>query len=311
MDRLEAMAMFLAAVEKGSLSAAAREMGVPVPTLSRKVADLESRLGTQLLTRTTRKLAATEAGVAYAAAARRILEEVDEAEREAAGEFKAPRGDLVVTAPLFFGRRHVLPVIAEFLELFPQINVRLMLDDRNANLVEDHIDMAVRIGRLADSGMIATRVGSMRLVVCASPALLSARGEPQGPEDLTHAPCIATDGPLSGAGWRFRTPGTGAEVDAAVVPRLVTPAEAAVDAAVLGVGFARLLHYQAQDAIVAGALRLVLEPYEPEPAPIHLVHVPRAQMPLKMRKFLDFAAPRLRRSLATRESGGSAQTERA
>jgi len=298
--------MFLAAVEKGSLSAAAREMGVPVPTLSRKVADLESRLGTQLLTRTTRKLAATEAGVAYAAAARRILEEVDEAEREAAGEFKAPRGDLVVTAPLFFGRRHVLPVIAEFLELFPQINVRLMLGDRNANLVEDHIDMAVRIGRLADSGMIATRVGSMRLVVCASPALLAARGEPQGPEDLTQAPCIATDGPLSGAGWRFRTPGAGAEVDAAVVPRLVAPAEAAVDAAVLGVGFARLLHYQAQDAIEAGSLRLVLEPYEPEPAPIHLVHVPRAQMPLKMRKFLDFAAPRLRRSLATREIDGSA-----
>ncbi|MBV8794941.1 MAG: LysR family transcriptional regulator, partial [Hyphomicrobiales bacterium] len=177
MDRLEAMAMFLNAIDKGSLSAAAREMGVPVPTLSRKVADLESRLGTHLLTRTTRKLTPTEAGLAYAAAARRILEEVDEAEREAVGEFRAPRGELVLTAPLLFGRRHVLPVIADFLALFPEINVRLVLGDRNADLIEDHIDMAVRIGRLADSGMIATRVGSMRLVVCASPALLSTRGE--------------------------------------------------------------------------------------------------------------------------------------
>jgi DNA-binding transcriptional LysR family regulator len=311
MDRLEAMAMFLTAIDKGSLSAAAREMGVPVPTLSRKVADLESRLGTQLLTRTTRKLTPTEAGVAYAAAARRILEEVQEAEREAVGEFRAPRGELVVTAPLLFGRRHVLPVIADFLTLFPEINVRLVLGDRNADLIEDHIDMAVRIGRLADSGMIATRVGSMRLIVCASPALLSARGEPSRPEDLTHAPCVATDGPLSGSAWRFRSPETGAEVDAAVAPRLVTSAEAVVDAAVLGVGFARLLHYQAYDAIQAGALRLVLESYEPEPAPIHLAHVPRTQMPLKMRRFLDFAAPRLRKSLTMRESSALAQTEQA
>ena len=311
MDRFEAMAMFLTAIDKGSLSAAAREMGVPVPTLSRKVADLESRLGTQLLTRTTRKLTPTEAGVAYAAAARRILEEVDEAEREAVGEFRAPRGELVVTAPLLFGRRHVLPVIADFLALFPEINVRLVLGDRNADLIEDHIDMAVRIGRLADSGMIATRVGSMRLVVCASPALLSARGEPRRPKDLAHSPCVATDGPLSGSAWRFRSPESGTEIDAAVAPRLVTSAEAVVDAAVLGVGFARLLHYQAYDAIQAGALRLVLEPYEPEPAPIHLVHVPRTQMPLKMRRFLDFAAPRLRKSLAMLESCALAKPEQA
>ena len=311
MDRLEAMAMFVAAIDRGSLSAAAREMGVPVPTLSRKVADLELRLGTQLLTRTTRKLALTEAGVAYAAAARRILEEVDEAEREAVGEFRTPRGELVVTAPLLFGRRHVLPVIADFLARFPKINVRLALGDRNADLVEDHIDMAVRIGRLADSAMIATRVGSMRLVVCASPAFLAARGEPRQPEDLIHAPCVATDGPLSGAAWRFRTPGTGAEIHAAVAPRLVTSAEGAVDAAVLGVGFARLLHYQARDAIEAGALRLVLEAYEPERAPVHLVHVPRLQMPLKMRRFLDFAAPRLRKSLTMRESRTAAEPEEA
>jgi DNA-binding transcriptional LysR family regulator len=171
MDRLEAMVMFLTAIEKGSLSAAAREMRVPVPTLSRKVADLEVLLKTKLLTRTTRQLILTDAGVAYAAAARRVLEQVDEAERQAAGEFTTPRGELVITAPVLFGRLHVLPVVADFLAQFPEVNVRLMLGDRNVNLVDDQIDMAVRIGKLPDSGMIATRVGSMRRVVCGSPKL--------------------------------------------------------------------------------------------------------------------------------------------
>jgi len=303
MDRLEAMAMFLAAVEKGSLSAAAREMRVPVPTLSRKVADLEALLGTQLLTRTTRKLALTDAGVAYAAAARRILEQVQEAEREAAGEFTTPRGDLAITAPVLFGRLHVLPVVAEFLARFPQINVRLMLGDRNVNLIEDHIDMAVRIGKLPDSGMIATRVGSMRTVICGRPGLLAGPGAPEVPEDLTRVPCVASDGPLSGSNWRFRHPDTGATVEVPIAPRLVTTPEAAVDAAIRGVGLVRLLYYQVVDAIRAGTLILVLAAYEPEPAPVHLLHIPRGQMPLKMRRFLDFAAPRLRASLAAIGSG--------
>ena len=298
MDRFEAMSMFLAAVGKGSLSAAAREMRVPVPTLSRKVADLEALLGTQLLTRTTRKLTLTDAGISYAAATRRILERVHEAEREAAGEFTTPRGELVVTAPLLFGRLHVLPVVADFLALFPEINVSLVLGDRNVNLMDDHIDMAVRIGQLPDSGMIATRIGSMRAVSCASHKLLAGHGTPQRPEDLTRMPCIATGSPLLASAWRFRDPKTGATVEAPITPRLVTTAEAALDAAIRGVGFARLLYYQAFDALQAGELALVLEDYEPEPAPIHLVHVPHGQMPLKMRRFLDFAAPRLRKSLA-------------
>jgi len=167
MDRLEAMSMFLAAVENGSLSAAARQMRVPVATLSRKVAELEALLGTQLLTRTTRKLTLTDAGVTYAAASRHILELVNDAQREAAGEFTMPTGELVITAPLLFGRLHVLPIIVDFLALYPAINVRLALGDHIANLVDDGIDMAVRIGALPDSGMIATRVGSMRLVICA------------------------------------------------------------------------------------------------------------------------------------------------
>jgi DNA-binding transcriptional LysR family regulator len=298
MDRFEAMTMFLTAIEKGSLSAAAREMRVPVPTLSRKVADLEAQLGTQLLTRTTRQLILTDAGVAYAAAARGILEQVDEAERQAAGEFTTPRGELVITAPVLFGRLHVLPLIADFLAQFPEVNVRLMLGDRNVNLVDDQIDMAVRIGKLPDSGMIATRVGSMRRVVCGSPKLLKAQGIPRTPEELAGMPCVVSIGVQTLApGWRFRHPGTGVDTEVAISPRLATSAEAAVDAALRGVGFVCLRHYQVVDAVKCGKLRIVLEKYEPEPAPVHLIHATRGQMPLKMRRFLDFAAPRLRKAL--------------
>jgi DNA-binding transcriptional LysR family regulator len=302
MDRFEAMSMFLAAVEKGSLSAAAREIRVPVPTLSRKVADLEALLGTQLLTRTTRKLTLTDAGLAYAAAARRILEQVNEAEREAAGEFTTPRGELVITAPMLFGRLHVLPIVADFLALYPAINIRLTLGDRIADLVDDNIDMAVRIGRLPDSGMIATRVGSMRSVICASPKLLGEQGMPQTPDDLSQKPCIATDGSTVRSGWQFHLPKGHGTIEVPITPRLVTTTEAALDAAIRSLGFVRLRYYQAFEALQAGKLVLVLEAYEPEPAPIHLVHVSRGQMPLKMRGFLDFAAPRLRKSLAAIDS---------
>lgn len=165
-DRFEAMSMLLTAIDKGSLTAAAREMQVPAPTLRRKVADLEALLRTQLLMRTTRKLTLTDVGIAYAAATRRILEQVEKEECEAAGEFTTPRGELVVTAPLLFGRRHMLPIITDFLALFPEINVRLILGDRVVNFVDDHIDMALRIGNLPDSGMTATRVGSKILPKC-------------------------------------------------------------------------------------------------------------------------------------------------
>src|SRR5271156_3846261 len=216
MDRLEAMSMFLTAIEKGSLSAAAREMRIPVPTLSRKVADLEAQLGTKLLNRTTRQLILTDAGVAYAESARHILEQVDEAERQAAGEFTTPRGELAVTAPVLFGRLHVLPVVADFLAQYPEVNVRLMLGDRNVNLVDDQIDMAVRIGKLPDSGMIATRVGSMRRVICGSPRLLKRQGKghgiPRTPQELSGMPCVTSLGIQTlASGWHFRDPETGAD----------------------------------------------------------------------------------------------------
>lgn len=286
--------MFLAVSEKGSFSAAARSRGVPVQTVSRKIAELEAHLGTQLLTRTTRALALTDTGSAYAAAAKRIVEDVEAAERAAAGEYVMPKGDLVITAPLFFGRRHVIPLVSDFLGHYPEINIRLVLGDRNANLLDDQIDMAVRIGGLRDSTMIATRVGAIRAVVSASPDLLERHGHPLRPEELSNLPCIAPDGPISSAGWRFRDPTTSINFEVPFTPRLITNAEGAMEAAVRGVGFLRSLHYQVDDAVRAGTLALVLEAYELDPAPVHLVHAPRTQMPLKMRRFLDFAAPRLR-----------------
>lgn len=298
MDRLEAMMLLREVVDRGSLSAAGRSLHIPVPTLSRKVTELEALLGTRLLTRTTRKIALTDAGASYLAAARRILEQVEEAEREAAGEFRMPKGELVITAPIQFGQRHVLPLIAEFLASFPEINVGLRLADRNVHLVDDHIDMAVRIGALVESTLIATRVGSMRTVVCASPDLLGKHGVPLSPQDLRCLPCVTLDAPMPLAGWSFRPRGAAVTIEVPVAPRLsVTTAEAAAQAAIRSVGIARLLHYQVADAIHSGALRIVLEAYEPEPAPIHLLHAQRGQMPLKMRRFLDFAAPRLRRGL--------------
>lgn len=310
MDRLEAMTLLVLTVDRGSFSAAAREMRMPLATLSRKVSDLEAHIGTRLLVRTTRKLALTEAGIVYVAAARRILEQVADQERAAAGEYQAPRGELSLTAPVLFGRLHVLPIVADFLAAYPQIDIGLQLSDRNLHLIDDHIDMAVRIGSLPDSTMVATRVGTMRTVVAASPALLAAHGTPKAPQDLTTMPCVGFQSPSQASSWTFNTGHDGKVLEVPVHQRLtVTAAEAAVAAAIAGVGTTRVLHYQCGDAVAAGSLRLVLEDFEPEPMPVHLVHAARGTMPLKMRAFLDFAAPRLRQHLSHLAEGGRGQPQ--
>lgn len=204
MDRLNAMALLVKVTELGSMSAAARALNMPLTTVSRHIGELESALGVRLLARTTRKLTLTDAGVDYVAAARRILEEVENAERQATGEYQEPKGELVISAPTMFGRQHVLPVISEFIARYPLIRVRLLLSDRNADLVSDHVDLAVRIGDLADSSMVATRLGTMRIVACAHPALLAKYGEPQRPRDLAALPIIRIESPMPYRGWRFR-----------------------------------------------------------------------------------------------------------
>jgi DNA-binding transcriptional LysR family regulator len=300
MDRLEAMAVLLRVVDKGSFSAASRELGMPLATVSRKVNDLETHVGTKLLVRTTRKVALTDVGSAYVASARRILDEIDETERIAAGEFQVPRGELILTAPLLFGHLYILPIVTEFLAAYPEIGIRLLLSDRNLHLVEDHVDMGVRIGPLPDSTMIATRVGSMRTVVCASPKLLAGQGVPDTPEELAGLPSVNFDFLSPASRWSFRwKDGKGAS-DVLIRPRLsVTTAEAAVRAASEGAGVTRVLHYQCADALRDGSLRIILAEFEVEPLPVHLLHPGRAALPTKTRLFIDYAAERLRRRLTS------------
>jgi DNA-binding transcriptional LysR family regulator len=294
MDRLEAMSILLTAVEAGSLSAAARRLGMPLATVSRKVSDLEAHLRTRLFNRTSRRLTLTDAGRSYVEACKRILEEVTEAERTVAGEYSAPKGDLIVTAPVVFGRLHVLPVITAFLKAYQDINVRLVLADRIVNLLEDNVDLAVRIGPLSDSGLVATRVGAIRQVVCGSPAYFAARGVPERPVDLGRHDCITSDGLMSPDVWRF--PAGKSTASVAIRSRLaVNSAQAAIDAAVAGLGVTRVLSYQAVNAVRAGLLGVVLQDFEPASWPVSLVYAGRGRLlPLKLRAFLDFAAPRLK-----------------
>ena len=293
MNRLDSMFIFVTVADAGSLSAAARRLGMPLATVSRKVAELETHLKTRLLHRTTRQLSLTEAGSAYLVACRRILEDIGEAERAATGEYSAPKGELTVTAPVVFGRLHVVPVIAEFLAHYPLITVNLMLTDRVVHLMEEHGDIAVRIGELPDSSLMATRVGTVRRVVCASPAYLSQRGEPTHPADLAGHDCITFEVLESKRAWVF---GAGrSQVSVPVQSRLtVNTAEAAIDASALGVGLIRVLSYQVAEAVRHDALRVVLASYESAPLPVSLVQTGQAPLPLKLRAFLDFVAPRLR-----------------
>jgi len=296
LDRLEAMSILLEVVELGSLSAAARRRNMPLATVSRKVSDLEAHLRARLFNRSTRRLTLTDAGRSYVANARRILDEVNEAERAAAGEYSAPRGELVITAPVMFGRLHMLPVITAFLRTYPDVSVRLLLEDRQAHLLEDHVDLAVRIAPLADSSLVALRFGTIRRVVCASPAYLAKNGTPQTPDMLAEHDCINFLSSGSSKVWTFGCGKLQSEI--LVRSRLfVTTAEAALDAAIEGSGLARLLSYQVAQAVRDGTLEVVLEAFEPPPWPIHLLHAGQDLMPLKLRALLDFAGPRLRQEL--------------
>lgn len=295
MDRLDAMSIFVAIVEAGSLSAASRRLCIPLATVSRRVSDLEDHLKTRLFSRSGRRLALTDSGLAYLSACKRILEQVDDAERAAAGEYLTPRGDLVITAPVVFGRLHILPIVVAFLRAFPEIDIKLALVDRVANLSDEHLDLALRIGNLPDSGLIAIRVGTIRRVLCASPAYLLERRIPERPEDLADHSLITFEGMAAtpSRAWSFREDQRDFVVP--IRPRLsVTTAEAAIDAAAAGLGITRVLSYQVAGHQTAATIRTILEDFEPPPWPVHLVYAGEGLLPLKLRAFLDFAIPRLK-----------------
>jgi DNA-binding transcriptional LysR family regulator len=293
MDRLESMAAFVAVVETGGFSAAARKMATPLTTISRRVSELEDQLRIQLLTRSTRKVAMTEAGAQYFLSCRRVLEEIDDAERLASGEYRAPKGNLVISAPVVFGKLHLLPIVLDFLRAYPDIDVEMRLIDVPVDLIELHIDAALRIGVLEDSSIMAARVGEIRHVICASPDYLVARGNPLHPGDLSVHDCVTLTPLHSPSVWTF-TKGSAVERVTVHSRFAVSNAEAAVEAAIAGFGITRVLCYQAAKAIAEGKLTLLLRDYEPPILPAQLVYSANRQMPKKLRAFLDFVGPRLR-----------------
>jgi DNA-binding transcriptional LysR family regulator len=300
MDRFESMVVLMAVMDAGSLSAAARKLGMPLPTVSRKLSALETHLKAQLLTRSTRRLTLTDTGRSYLVACRKILEDIDEAEREAAGEYREPRGELVVAAPVLFGRLHVLPILNQFLKIYPEVNVRLSLGDRIVNMLDDHVDLALRIGTLPDSGLTTTSLGTIRRVLCASPAYLAEHGTPRSPDDLTAHQCISFELFAPSNEWRFQREGSDANVP--IKPRLiVNTAEAAIDAAIAGVGITCVLSYQVEAALRAGRLKSLLRDIEPPPIPVSFLYPGFGRMPLKLRALLDYAAPRLREQLQAQD----------
>jgi len=293
MDRLGAMSVFVSVVSAGSFSAASRELRMPLPTVSRRVAELESHLDAKLLVRGTRKLALTDAGEAYLAACRRVLDAVAEAERGAAGEYNTPQGELVMTAPVTFGRLHVVPIAAEFLAAHPQVDLRLVLSDRPLNLIDDHLDLALRVGELPDSSLVAARVGKVRSVICASPGYLQRFGTPRSLAALSDHECVSFAALGSAESWHFPEGG-----EIRIHSRLiVSTAEAALEAALCGVGLTRLLSYQIANAVRSRELIVVLRKFEPAPVPVSLIYVRERRVSGKLRAFLDFAAARLRARL--------------
>ena len=296
MDRLDAMSVLLAAVDCGSLSKASRKLRQPLATVSRKVSELENHLNAALLVRSTKGLELTPAGRSYVAGAKAILEQMHELERTAAGEYTEPKGDLVVTAPIMFGRLHVLPVASRFLEAFPDVAVRLMLTDRVMHFLEDQVDVALRIGELPDSSLTATRIGSVRHVMCASPDYLKAHGTPTVPAELSQHSVISFESVSTPTTWRFES--DGGELDAVFRARLsVNTIDAAIDAGLAGTGLIRAVSYQVNEYVRAKRLALILEEFEPPPRPVHVVYDRQNRLPLKLRVFIDFAIPRLRKRL--------------
>jgi DNA-binding transcriptional LysR family regulator len=302
MDQLDAMRVFLALADAGSFSAAARALGVPVPSVSRKLQALEGHLEAKLVSRTTRSMALTEAGRRYLEASRRIVADVEASDAALTCTDADMHGALAVTAPIAFGRRHVLPVVAEYLRAHPGMDMRLTLSDRLVGMIDEGIDVAIRIASLPDSSLYATRVGDVRTITCASPEYLAARGVPKRPDDLAAHDCILA-GHAPPTRWSF--PSRGGRRSVGVRARLVvTTAEAAVDAAIEGLGVARVLSYQAADAIDSGRLELVLEGYEPPAVPVSVVHGEGRTPRPRVRAFVSLAARRLREALRTRGGAG-------
>jgi DNA-binding transcriptional LysR family regulator len=288
-DRLDAMQAFVAVADLQGFAPAARKLGLSPSAVTRLIAALEQRLGARLLQRTTRQVALTDVGTRYLERVRRILSDVEEAEGAAEGERTLPSGRLVVSAPVGFGRLHVSPVMSAYLKRHPEVSAELLLSDQIINLVEDGVDLAVRIGHLADSTLVARHVGEMRRIVVASPAYLKTHGEPKTPAAIASHATIQFGALTASPDWRFVEDGR--EVRVACTPRFATnSADAAIQYAEADGGLTRVMFYQAADALKAGRLKIVLAKFEQEPLPIHLVYPTSRLLSAKVRAFIDLVA---------------------
>ena len=287
------MSTFVTVVETGGFASAARKLDVSPSVVSRVVTELEERLGVRLLTRTTRVVRLTDAGTAFFEDCRRILGEVDIAELAARGTHASPRGVLSLTAPVLFGRLHITPVVLDYLSRYPEADANCWFIDRVVNLVDEGIDVAVRIAELPDSSLQAIPVGRVRRVLCASPAYLAAHGTPTHPDDLDAHTIIASTGSSSPPEWRLYDGGR--PVIVRTRPRFITTTnDSAIAAALADFGIARLLSYQIAQHVSDGRLVTVLAEFEPPPLPIHLVHREGRHVTQKVRAFLDLAVATLR-----------------
>lgn len=302
MDRLDAMRVFVTVAEAGGFAPAARSLRLSPPAVTRAVAALEERIGARLLHRTTRTVRLTEAGARYLADAKRILAELDEADAAAAGAHAEPRGQIAITAPLLFGRMHVAPVVLDFLDRFPDVTARTLFVDRVVDLMDEGMDVAVRIAVLPDSGLSAVRVGQVRRVVCAAPDFLRRHGEPRTPADLERLGCIGFQSAAAPAPWVFPAGSGAMETVRPPMRLLVNTAEVAVAAALDGRGIIRVLSYQVAEEVRQGRLVILLAGHEPPPIPVQLVHLEGRRAAARVRAFLDFAAERLRLALGERST---------
>lgn len=293
MDKLDAMRIFVAVAETNSFVAASRGLGLSAPAVTRSVAQLESALGVRLLNRTTRHVRLTDAGVRFFDDAKRILEEVEQAEAMVMGSYAQPKGVLSVTAPVLFGQMHIAPILTEYLQTNPAVTVRALFFDRISNLLEEGLDVAIRLGPLKDSSLVAICVGHVQRVVCAAPDYLKEHGTPEHPSDLSeHNIILASTVELS-TSWRFETPAGKESVR--VTPRLYCSQNGtAISAVKQGFGVTRLMSYQVGEELREGSLKRILRDFEMEPLPVNIVYFGGRKASAKVRSFIDLAVDRLR-----------------
>lgn len=297
MDRLHLINVFVAVVDAGGFAGAARQLGLSPPAATRAINELEASLGVRLLTRTTRVVRLTEPGARYVEDCRRILAEMAEADESVMGLHASPRGRLTITAPARFGTMHVTPLVTEYLQRYPEVSAACWFLDRVVNVVDEGVDVAIRIGELPDSSLQSIRVGRVRRVICAAPGYLAEHGTPRSPEELAGHRIISASGVTPTPEWRLRRDGE--PVIVKLQPRMTTTTnEAALDAAVLGFGLTRLMSYQVDAALRDGRLRAVLVEFEEAALPVQVVHREGRHASQKARAFIDLAVERLRANQA-------------